>query len=63
MVTVVGIDQSAMKQTTCKNCASLLQYTQNEVQEYHDRDISGGADGSEWIDCPKCGQRVILRSW
>lgn len=63
MVKIVGKDDSAVKHVTCKHCASKLEYTQSEVKEYHGRDYSGGADGKEWIDCPNCSSKVILRSW
>lgn len=63
MVKVIGRDVSAAKQVTCRKCASILEYTLSEVKEYHGRDYSGGSDGQEWIDCPKCKSKVNLRSW
>lgn len=63
MVKVVGIAPEAVKQVVCHNCASMLEYTKSEVKEYHGRDYSGGSDGREWIVCPSCGHKVILRSW
>lgn len=50
-------------EVTCQSCDSKLRYHDGEVKKYHGRDYSGGADGKEWIDCPVCGQEVILRSW
>lgn len=63
MVQVVGKDQSAVKRVTCKQCASILEYTPSEVKKQEGRDISGGPDGREWINCPSCDHKVILRSW
>ncbi len=63
MVQVVGKDQSAVKRVTCKSCASILEYTPSEVKKQEGRDISGGPDGREWIECPVCYTFVILRSW
>ncbi len=63
MVTVVGRDESVVKRCTCKSCASILEYKLTEVKEYHGTDYSGGSDGQEWIKCPNCGSKVILRSW
>lgn len=63
MVNIVGTDQQVVKRTTCKNCAAILEYTLSEVKAYHGRDYSGGTDGKEWIDCPRCGKQVILRAW
>ncbi len=63
MVRIIGEAPEALKYTTCKHCATMLEYTQSEVKEYHGKDYSGGADGQEWIDCPKCSKKVIIRSW
>ncbi len=63
MVQIVGEDPQALKRATCRNCGAILEYTLSEVQETHGTDISGGPDGCEWIDCPRCKKRVILKSW
>lgn len=63
MVTVVGKDISAVKRVTCRGCASVLEYIASEVQRREGRDISGCADGKEWIACPTCGSEVTIRSW
>ena len=63
MAKVVGRDESVVKRVTCRNCASILEYTKNEVRSYHGTDYSGGSDGQEWVDCPNCGGRAVIRSW
>jgi hypothetical protein len=63
MVKILGEAPEAIKETVCRHCASRLAYTQSDVKSYHGRDYSGGPDGREWINCPKCGTEVILRSW
>lgn len=63
MVKVVGVAPEAVKQVTCRNCASILEYTKSEVKECYGRDYSGCSDCREWIVCPSCGKEVILRSW
>lgn len=63
MAKVVGRDETAVKRVTCRGCAAILEYTQNEVQEYHGTDYSGGSDGMEWVQCPSCGGRAVIRSW
>lgn len=63
MVKVVGEDPQAVKWATCRSCAAKLEYTQSEVKRYDGKDYSGGSDGREWIDCPRCGHEVVLRSW
>lgn len=63
MVKVVGRDESAVKRITCRDCASVLEYTKKEVRSYHGTDYGGGPDGQEWVDCPNCGGRAVIRSW
>lgn len=63
MVEIVGVDPAQKHRITCKGCASILEYTKSEVKQCNGRDYSGGSDGQEWIDCPKCGKKVIIRSW
>lgn len=63
MVTVIGDAPEAKRRTICRRCAIELEYTEGEVKEYHGKDYSGGPDGHQWIDCPKCGQKIILKSW
>lgn len=63
MVKIVGRDERAVKRITCRKCASILEYTENEVKSRHGVDYSGGADGTEWVDCPSCGGQAIIRSW
>jgi RNase P subunit RPR2 len=53
MVEIVGVDPAQKHRITCENCASILEYTKNEVREY----------GQEWVDCPKCEKKVIIRPW
>lgn len=63
MVEVVGQDDKYVKEISCRNCAARLRYVQSEVQSRTGRDYSGGADGREWIVCPKCHAEVTIRSW
>ena len=63
MVQVVGEDPKAFKQVTCEHCAAILQYTLHEVKRRDGKDYSGGADGEEWINCPRCSNKVVLKSW
>jgi len=63
MVRIIGDAPETVKQATCYNCATRLEYTMNEVKAYHGKDYSGGSDGREWINCPKCGKEVVVRSW
>lgn len=63
MISVVGEDKEMLHRITCKRCAAILEYTLHDVKERHGKDYSGGSDGQEWIDCPRCGNAVVIRSW
>jgi len=56
-------DPSVVKQIICKSCGVKLEYVPNEVTRQDGRDYSGGADGCEFIMCPKCKKTVVIRSW
>ena len=53
------------KQIVCHSCGRTIAYVQNDVQEVHGTDISGGPDGQEYIFCPGdgCGKKIIISSW
>ena len=55
--------KSILKKVVHKECGATLEYLLIDVKSYHGTGISGGPDGSEWIDCPHCSGRVVLRSW
>lgn len=55
--------KSVIKTIICKQCGATLQYTPNDVKEYHGTDYGGGPDGMKWIDCPQCKNRAIIESW
>lgn len=61
MVKIVGVDPGAIKRVTCKKCASILEYTQSEVQSYIYYDYGGGSDTYYSIECPKCTNNVNVR--
>jgi ribosomal protein L37E len=63
MVQIVGEDPTAKKKVTCRNCGAILEYTPHEVKVRHGTDYSGGSDGEEWVDCPRCGKKAIINSW
>jgi len=56
-------DESVVKKVICKNCGATLEYVPNDVKSYHGTDYSGGPDGQEWVDCPNCDKKAIIRSW
>lgn len=52
-----------VKEKVCRNCGVTLEYVPNDVKSYHGTDYGGGPDGYEWIDCPNCNKKVILKTW
>lgn len=56
-------DKSVLKQKVCRNCGVKVEYVPADVKKREGTDYSGGPDGCEWIDCPKCQKRIILESW
>lgn len=64
MVKIVGKDQSVVKQITCRNCASILEYRPIEVKTlWEGTDYGGGPDGAKGFKCPSCGENVITQRW
>lgn len=63
MVQVVGKDQSAVKRTTCRGCASILEYTLSEVSRGFSSDYTGGTDYYNYIRCPVCSKEVYVKGY
>ena len=62
MVKVIGKSEKHTHQTTCKNCASVLEFTQAETQTEYHRDYGGGGDSVRFLAaCPCCGERVYVK--
>lgn len=60
MVKVIGRDETAVKRITCPGCASILEYTQNEVKRIrHNCDYLGDCDYDDGIKCPECDGNVF----
>ena len=56
-------DPKVEKLVSCKNCGARLAYVPNDVLTRNGKDYSGGADGEDYIICPVCNKKHILRSW
>jgi RNase P subunit RPR2 len=59
-VEVVGFDEKAKKQATCKNCGSILQYLPKDVRKQRLRHFDE-TTVHHVIDCPECGQTVRVK--
>ncbi len=56
-------DPSVVKQVICKNCGVKLEYVPADTKQHNGSDYSGDPSGYSWIDCPKCSNKVIVKSW
>ncbi len=60
MATVVGIDNAKVLRTTCRNCASIIEYTPSETREVKTTDYTGCTDIEDRLTCPKCGDDITV---
>ena len=59
-VKIVGKDEGAIRHTTCKNCASRLEFTNADTTTGISKDYSGCSDEYRYLICPGCGERVYV---
>ena len=60
MIKVIG---EAPEQCICQSCSAKLEYAKTDVLTCSGRDYYGGSSGEEYINCPRCGEKVVLKSW
>jgi hypothetical protein len=61
MAQIVGKDEGHVKRCTCRNCASIVEYTESELRSY--RASYQGDTCTEWaLDCPSCKAPIVVRS-
>lgn len=58
MIEIVGKDPKHLKQCSCRNCATILKYTENEVKHQTVHDYGGGSEVEKTITCPACGYKI-----
>ena len=59
MIRIIGKDQGAVKVITCRNCATVLEYTpSDEGGKRTNFDYLGDSDVVKYIVCPNCGHHV-----
>jgi DNA-directed RNA polymerase subunit RPC12/RpoP len=51
------------KTTTCRGCGHTVAYVENDIKVRNGTDYSGGPDGEEWINCPGCSYKIVLKAW
>lgn len=57
------IDPRYIHKASCRDCGAILEYVKKDVKSYSGTDYGGGPDGMDWVDCPKCGGKAVIRSW
>lgn len=62
MVQIVGKDEGAYYEITCRNCASRLRFTRSEAITRTYRDYTGCAETIKEITCPCCGSAINVTS-
>lgn len=62
MAKIVGRDEKAVKQVTCRNCAARIEYTASETTSHVHHDYGGGSDTYYYLKCPKCSEDINLGS-
>jgi hypothetical protein len=60
MATVVGTDPAAVKRITCRNCASVIEYTPSDTREIKETDYTGSTDIVVRLECPKCHASIAV---
>lgn len=58
MAKVIGLDSTFLRQCSCKKCASIIEYSLNELRQYTYKDISQCVEVVYWIPCPSCGNKI-----
>jgi len=60
----LGLNEAALRKTTCQHCAHLIAYAPKEVRNlWSGTDYGGGPDGADGFNCPNCSNEVIVRRW
>lgn len=60
-IEVIGKDDKAKFEKTCRNCASILRYTRSDIVTKKHTDISGVTEMYDVITCPSCGKDVEVQ--
>ena len=60
MIKIVGADSEYIKRTSCRKCASIIEYTLDEVTERKETDYGGGVDIVKELICPCCHNKVTV---
>lgn len=64
MARIVASAPKKMPRVVCRGgCLSTIEYVPNDVKRRDGTDYGGDPDGEEYVVCPSCGKKAIIRSW
>lgn len=58
MATIVGKEPREVRRCTCRNCASIIEYTQSETTTRWVSDYGGDREQIRELICPGCHNRI-----
>lgn len=61
MAIVVGIDEKAKMRVTCRNCASIVEYTKSDLRTWKTSSC-GDIGSATGLTCPGCGADIVVCS-
>ncbi len=59
MAKLIKIDKKKAKRRTHSECGAVVEYFENEVQDFQKTDYGGGTDTYYYIVCPNCQKRIV----
>ena len=59
-IKIIGEDKQKIKETSCRNCASRLEYTMADTTIEKRTDYTGCTDTYNILKCPKCGNKISV---
>lgn len=62
MAKIIGEDSSAGEVKSCRGCGALVKYFEKDIKTRNGR-FMGEDTGEEYVECPRCKHKIILRSW
>ena len=54
MATVIGKEPNLIRRTTCRECASIIEYVKSETTTRWVSDYGGGSEQIRELKCPAC---------
>jgi hypothetical protein len=58
MATILGKEPREVRRCTCRNCASIIEYTLSETTTRWVSDYSGDREQIRELQCPGCSSRI-----